>query len=191
MTDREKSSGVEIGSRPGFVFQTSPHAQLLKLLTTEMIIPAKTSIRVVREIRSQFESVFTLVRLVILILPELNMHSILFKAAINPLPLSPQKKGTGNTYTFPQVLSYATQHILMFRIILSVSVFIHLSIQSHHYNIVREQRPVLCTYRYSNSDLSDIYSPVSLPSHYNDEHALPYTVLFIIYFCMIRKVFHV
>ena len=129
----------------------------------------------------------------ILILPELNMHSILKQLSTpSPHPPPPKKKTTGNTYTFPQVLSYATQHIfLMFRIILSVSVFIHLSIQSHNYNIAREQRPVLCTYRYSNSDLPDIYSPVSLPSHYNDEHALPYTVLFIIYFCIIRKVFHV
>lgn len=59
------------------------------------------------------------------------------KAAIN-LP-----KRSDNTYTFPQAVSYASQHIfLTFRIVLLVSVFIHLSIQCQHYNIVREQRTV-------------------------------------------------
>ena len=65
--------------------------------------------------------------------------------------ISPPKR-IKKTYTFPQALSYASQHtFLMFRIILSVSVFIHLPIKSQHY-IAREQRPVLCAYRYSNSD---------------------------------------
>ena len=77
------------------------------------------------------------------------MRFIWFKAAIT------LQTRTENTYTLPQALSYASQHILlMFGIIfkLSVYVFIHLFIQSQHYNIVREQIIVLCIYLYLNSD---------------------------------------
>ena len=45
------------------------------------------------------------------------------------------------------IMSYASQHIFfMFRIIITVSLFIHLLIQSEHYNIVREQRTVQCVF---------------------------------------------
>ena len=51
--------------------------------------------------------------------------------------ISPPKR-IKKTYTFPQALSYASQHtFLMFRIILLVSVFIHLPIKSQHYNIAQ------------------------------------------------------
>ena len=106
------------------------------------------------------------------------MSFIWFKAAIT------LQTRTENTYTLPQALSYASQHILMFGIILSVYVFIQLFLQSQHYNIVREQRIVLCTYL--NSDPPD---PVSSPLHYNDEHAQLNTVLFFIYFCIISQLY--
>ena len=71
---------------------------------------------------------YWIVKLVILIFPRLNMHPTQFEAAyINP------PKRTENTYTFPQALPYLSQYIfLMFRIILSGSVFIYSSIQSQH-----------------------------------------------------------
>ena len=71
-----------------------------------------------------------------------------------------------------------------YRFILSVYVFIHLFLQSQHYNIVREQKIVLCTYL--NSDPPD---PVSSPLNYNDEHAQLNTVLFFIYFCIISQLY--
>ena len=107
------------------------------------------------------------------------MRSIWFKAAIT------LQTRTENTYALPQALSYASQYIfLMFGIILSVYVFIHLFLQSQHYNIVREQKIVLCTYL--NSDLLD---PVSSPLHYNDEHAQLNTVLFFIYSSTISQLY--
>ena len=79
--------------------------------------------------------------------PRLNMHSTYFKAAINQpklyLPSSP-----------------VLRIFLVFRIIFPVSVFIHLSFQPQQHNTIREQRTVLCTYRYSNSDLPDLKSCV-------------------------------
>ena len=73
----------------------------------------------------------------------------------------------------------------MIRIISSVFIFIHLSIRSQYYNVVREQRTVLYTCRYLNSDPPDLQSRARLPPHYNDENAQLTTVLFIIYFCII------
>ena len=53
----------------------------------------------------------------------LNIHSTYFKAAIKP----PKRIATPFSSLAPS-LAYASQHIfLMFRIILSVSVFMHLS----------------------------------------------------------------
>ena len=84
------------------------------------------------------------------LLPRLN-----FNAAINP------PKRTENTSTFPQALSYQSQHIiLMIYIILSVFVFImQLSTlqQCHSTVYVRDQRTVLCTHWYSNLDPPDVW----------------------------------
>ena len=72
-----------------------------------------TSEFVVGQIRSQVESVFG------------DPHF----TGLPHLTFNPPKR-TENSYTVPQALSYASQHILMFRIILSVSAFVHLGLDN-------------------------------------------------------------
>ena len=156
--------------------------------------------------RSRVESIFTLVLIMILILPRLNEHSTLFKKAFNP------RKRTENTHIFPQALSLFFTHLntyLMFRITFSISV--HLSIQSQHFYTYMLQRSAsslfdlwlfllrwlhtphrraghFCHCVEKNEELYyaftgtrarslQIYSLVRSPLHQNDEHAPSNTVL--------------
>ena len=64
----------------------------------------------------------------------------------------------------------------------------HFTIQSQHYNIVREHT-INCTVHLPILEVgpSKVCSPVFSPLNYNDEHAQPNTILFTIYFSIILK----
>ena len=72
------------------------------------------------------------------------MRSTYLKAAINPPPPQTNKKRIGNVYIFPHALTYVSQQMLLFRVILLVSVFIHLPFQDEHYsNYITTSTPEL------------------------------------------------
>ena len=106
------------------------------------------------EIRSQVESVFTYVKLVIFILPSLNMHS-----TYSLKQLSTPQKGIEIPITSLQLclkhLNTSSQCFVWSYRFLSTCD-----------NIVREQRTVSCTYGDGTRTLH-IYCPVYSPLHYN------------------------
>ena len=63
----------------------------------------------------------------------------------------------------------------------------HLTIQSQHYNTVRERELYYTLASTNRTRTFQIYIPVSSLLNCNYEHAQPNTVPFIIYFCVISK----
>ena len=71
---------------------------------------------------------------------------------------SPIAKRIENTYTFPQAVFRISTHLLTVSYHCIGSVFIDLPVYYEYYNIIKEQRTVLCIYRSSNSDPPDLSS---------------------------------